>query len=149
MTQPIEQISTHFADAAEPASFPKSVLRFRNTRWAQHVRLDTLSDQDWLNHFARFAPLHGNLQQPLALRYHGHQFHTYNPDLGDGRGFLFAQVQDRSGRWLDLGTKGAGRAPWSRAGDGRLTLKGAVREILATEMLEALGVNTSKTLNLI
>ena len=29
--------------------------------------------------------------------------------------------------------------------DGRLTLKGGVREVLATEMLEALGVNTSRT----
>ena len=149
MTQPIEQISTLFADAAEPASFPQAVLRFRNTRWAEQVRLDTLSEEDWLNHFARFAPLSGNLQQPLALRYHGHQFHTYNPNLGDGRGFLFAQVQDRAGRWLDLGTKGSGQTRWSRQGDGRLTLKGGVREILAASYLEALGVNTSKAFSLI
>jgi uncharacterized protein YdiU (UPF0061 family) len=50
---------------------------------------------------------------------------------------------------LDLGTKGSGTTPYSRSGDGRLTLKGAVREILATEMLEALGVNTSKSLSVI
>ena len=31
---------------------------------------------------------------PLALRYHGHQFRVYNPDLGDGRGFLFAQLRE-------------------------------------------------------
>ena len=43
------------------------------------------------------------------------------------------------GRILDLGTKGSGTTPFSRTADGRLTLKGAVREILATEMLEALG----------
>jgi len=149
MTQPIEQISTFFADAAEPATFPKTVLRFRNMRWAQEVRLDTLSEQEWLNHFARFVPLSENLPQPLALRYHGHQFHTYNPNLGDGRGFLFAQVQDRAGRWLDLGTKGSGQTRWSRQGDGRLTLKGGVREILAAAYLEALGVNTSKAFSLI
>jgi hypothetical protein len=34
-------------------------------------------------------------------------------------------------------------------GDGRLTLKGGVREILATEMLEALGVATSRSFSLI
>jgi uncharacterized protein YdiU (UPF0061 family) len=34
-------------------------------------------------------------------------------------------------------------------GDGRLTLKGGVREVLATAMLEALGVDTSKSLSLI
>ena len=53
------------------------------------------------------------------------------------------------GRLLDLGTKGSGQTPWSRGGDGRLTLKGGVREVLATEMLEALGVYTSKTFSLI
>ena len=50
---------------------------------------------------------------------------------------------------MDLGTKGSGRTPWSRGGDGRLTLKGGVREVLATSMLEALGVDTSKSLSLI
>ena len=39
-----------------------------------------------------------NLPQPLALRYHGHQFRVYNPDIGDGRGFLFAQLRDHQGR---------------------------------------------------
>ena len=73
----------------------------------------------------------------------------YNPELGDGRGFLFAQMRDGDGRLLDLGTKGSGQTPWSRLGDGRLTLKGGVREILATEMLEALGVNTSKTFSIV
>ena len=50
---------------------------------------------------------------------------------------------------LDLGTKGTGQTPFSRSGDGCLTLKGAVREILATELLQALGVPTSKTLSVI
>jgi uncharacterized protein YdiU (UPF0061 family) len=36
--------------------------------------------------------LPGSLQ-PLALRYHGHQFRVYNPEIGDGRGFLFAQMR--------------------------------------------------------
>jgi uncharacterized protein YdiU (UPF0061 family) len=74
---------------------------------------------------------------------------VYNPDIGDGRGFLFAQLRDGAGRLLDLGTKGSGQTPYSRFGDGRLTLKGGVREVLATEMLEALGVETSKSFSLI
>src|SRR6185312_15585133 len=111
--------------------------------------LDTLTDAEWTDHFGRFQPIAGSFETPLALRYHGHQFQTYNPDLGDGRGFLFAQLRDADGRLLDLGTKGSGRTPWSRGADGRLTLKGGVREVLATEMLEALGVPTSKTFSLI
>jgi serine/tyrosine/threonine adenylyltransferase len=58
-------------------------------------------------------------------------------------------MRGRDARLLDLATKGSGQTPYSRSGDGRLTLKGAVREILATEMLEALGVNTSKTFSVI
>jgi uncharacterized protein YdiU (UPF0061 family) len=84
---------------------------------------------------------------PLALRYHGHQFRVYNPDIGDGRGFLLAQMRDGAGRLLDLGTKGSGQTPFSRTGDGRLTLKGAVREVLAARMLEAQGVKTCRILS--
>src|SRR3546814_9435392 len=50
---------------------------------------------------------------------------------------------------MDLGTKGSGQTPYSRFGDGRLTLKGGLREVLATEMLEALGVETSRSFSLI
>ena len=56
----------------------------------------TSSDAEWIAHFGRFEPLPGNLPQPLALRYHGHQFRVYNPEIGDGRGFLFAQMRDRA-----------------------------------------------------
>jgi uncharacterized protein YdiU (UPF0061 family) len=139
-----------FYDLVVAAEFPKHVLRHRNQRWARRGGLDTLSDSEWIAHFGRFEPLPGSFQQPMALRYHGHQFRHYNPDLGDGRGFLFAQAYDlKDGRLLDFGTKGSGQTPWSRTADGRLTLKGGVREVLATEMLEALGVNTAKSFSLI
>jgi len=138
-----------FYDPVQAANFPETRLRFRNDRAAAEVGLDGLSDAEWARHFGRFAPLPGNLSQPFALRYHGHQFRVYNPDIGDGRGFLFAQMRDHAGRLMDLATKGSGQTPWSRFGDGRLTLKGAVREVLATEMLEALGVETSRTFSLI
>ncbi|WP_018265233.1 protein adenylyltransferase SelO [Methylosinus sp. LW4] len=139
-----------FFDPVEPARFPQHILRYRNQRWAARVGLDTLTEEEWIAHLGRFEPLPGGFPQPLALRYHGHQFRTYNPDIGDGRGFLFTQLRDaEDGRLLDLGTKGSGRTPWSRQGDGKLTLKGGVREILATEMLEAQGVDTSKSFSLI
>ena len=145
----IREIADFIADPVAAADFPETRLRFRNDRWAATVGLSGLTAADWCRHFGRFEPLQGNLEQPLALRYHGHQFRNYNPDIGDGRGFLLAQLRDAGGRLMDLGTKGSGQTPWSRFGDGRLTLKGAVREILATEMLEALGVETSKTFSVI
>ncbi len=133
-----------FYDPVTPADFPERRLRARDTRSAQRIGLGDLDDDAWERHFARFEPLPDNHPRPLALRYHGHQFQVYNPEIGDGRGFLFAQAHDGAGRLLDLATKGSGRTPWSRTGDGRLTLKGGVREVLAARMLEALGVYTSK-----
>jgi uncharacterized protein YdiU (UPF0061 family) len=145
----ILELDSRFHAEVEPADFPKTILRFRNQRWAARTGLDALADDAWIDHFARFRPLDRSLQHPLALGYHGHQFGVYNPQLGDGRGFLFAQLRDDAGRLLDLGTKGSGQTPWSRQGDGRLTLKGGVREILAAAMLESLEVYTSKAFSLV
>ena len=142
------ELGPEFADPVAPARFPQHILRRRNQAWAARVGLDTLDDGEWADHFARFEPLRDNMRQPLAMRYHGHQFRSYNPDIGDGRGFLFAQLRDDTGRLLDLATKGSGQTPYSRFADGRLTLKGGVREVLAAEMLEALGVYTSKAFSL-
>jgi serine/tyrosine/threonine adenylyltransferase len=144
-----ESLGEGFFDAVEPARFPQTVLRFANTQWAKRIGLADLSEESWIAHFGRFEPLPGSLPHPLALRYHGHQFRVYNADLGDGRGFLFAQMHDSAGRLLDFGTKGSGRTPFSRTADGRLTLKGGIREVLATAMLEAQGVYTSKSFSLI
>jgi uncharacterized protein YdiU (UPF0061 family) len=140
----ILDLGPDFYDVVDPARFPRCTLRFHNRRWAERVGLE-LGDERWAAHFCRFEPLPDNLPEPLALRYHGHQFRVYNPEIGDGRGFTFAQLWDDGDRLLDLGTKGSGQTPYSRHADGRLTLKGGVREVLATEMLEALGVNTSKS----
>ncbi len=145
-----QQLGRDFADPVDAADFPETILRFRNDRAVASVGLETLSDAEWVAHFGRFAPLPDSQSVPLAMRYHGHQFRVYNPDLGDGRGFLFAQLREQgTGRLLDLATKGSGQTPWSRAGDGRLTLKGGMREILAAGFLEALGVPTSRAFSLI
>ena len=144
------QLGPAFYDVVTPARFPKYILRYRNQRAAEQIGLQDLSDEQFIDHFGRFMPLQGSLPEPLALRYHGHQLGTYNPELGDGRGFLFAQYKDhQTGHLLDLGTKGSGRTPYARTADGRLTLKGGVREVLATELLTALNVPTSQSFSLI
>lgn len=137
-----------FYDPVTAADFPKTILRYRDDRAAHSIGL-RLNDAQWLSHFGRFKPLDDNLAEPLALRYHGHQFQNYNPEIGDGRGFLFAQMRGVDDRLMDLGTKGSGQTPYSRRGDGRLTLLGGVREVLATRYLQYLGVNTSRSLSLI
>ncbi|WP_339913474.1 YdiU family protein [uncultured Brevundimonas sp.] len=152
-----------FSDPVDSAVFPQTTLRFRNDRAAAEVGLEGLTDAEWVAHFGRFELLPGQ-PGPLAMRYHGHQFRSYNADIGDGRGFLAAQLREcpqaasarsasdgpnNDGRLLDLGTKGSGTTPWSRGGDGRLTLKGGMREVLAATLLETLGVPTSRAFSLI
>ena len=138
-----------FFDLGAPAAFPDHKLRFRNNRASKLIGLDHLTNDQWIDHFGKFLKFPKVSHKPLVLKYHGHQFGQYNPDLGDGRGFLLCQILAKNNILWDLGTKGSGQTKYSRNGDGRLTLKGAVRELLATEFLSALGVNTSQTLSII
>ena len=143
----LESLGDDFYDIVPAAAFPQHRLRFRNDALLPRLGLDRAAVSD--DHFiAAFGQFQG--REPfLALRYHGYQFGQYNPFLGDGRGFLYGQLRGVDGELYDLGTKGSGTTPYSRGGDGRLTLKGGVREVLAAEALHALGVTTSRTFSLV
>ncbi|MDB9525358.1 YdiU family protein [Oscillatoria sp. CS-180] len=143
----LESIGDDYYDVVAAADFPQHLLRFRNDDILTQLGLDpaAISDEHFVSAFGQFEG-----RSPfLALRYHGYQFGTYNAFLGDGRGFLYGQVRGVDGNLYDFGTKGSGTTPYSRGGDGRLTLKGGVREVLAAEALHALDVRTSRTLSLI
>ena len=143
----MEDLGDDYYDVVAAADFPESILRFRNDRLLPLLGLkpDTVTDADFIEAFGKFK----GVRPFLALRYHGYPFGAYNPFRGDGRGFLYGQVRGIDGNLYDLGTKGSGRTPYSRTADGRLTLKGGVREILAAEALHQLGVNTSRCLSLV
>ena len=143
----IENLGDDYYDIVAATEFPTHFLRFRNDSLLPLLGLkaDLVSDTDFIDAFGKFS----GVRPFLALRYHGYQFGAYNPFLGDGRGFLYGQVKGIDGNLYDLGTKGSGRTPYSRSADGRLTLKGGVREVLAAEALHRLGVNTSRCLSLI
>ncbi|MFV8784291.1 protein adenylyltransferase SelO [Microbulbifer sp. SA54] len=86
--------------------------------------------------------------KPFAMKYTGHQFGSYNPDLGDGRALLLGEVEHDGKRW-DLHLKGAGQTPYSRFGDGRAVLRSTIREYLAGEALTALGIRSTRALCLV
>jgi uncharacterized protein YdiU (UPF0061 family) len=144
----LEFLGDDYYDIVAAAEFPAHRLRFRNDALLPHLGLDskTVNDAQWIDAFGKFQSPPRPL---LALRYHGYQFGEYNPFLGDGRGFLYGQVRAVDGALYDLGTKGSGTTPYSRGGDGRLTLKGGVREVLVAEALHRAGVVTSRCLSLI
>jgi uncharacterized protein YdiU (UPF0061 family) len=58
---------------------------------------------------------------------------------------LEAVINER--RW-EMQLKGAGKTPYSRRPDGRAVLRSSIREFLAQEYMHALGVPTSRSLNL-
>jgi uncharacterized protein YdiU (UPF0061 family) len=143
----LESLGYDYFDEVPAGEFPKHILRFRNDQLLPLLGLDPkqVTDDDFIQAFGKFQ----SVRPLLALRYHGYQFGEYNPRLGDGRGFLYGQVRGIDGELYDFGTKGSGTTPYSRGGDGRLTLKGGVREVLAAEALHNLGVRTSRCLSLI
>lgn len=143
----LESLGDDYYDRVVAADFPEHVLRFRNEDVLQHIGLapEQVTDTDFIEAFGQFQA-----REPLlALRYHGYQFGEYNAWLGDGRGFLYGQIRGTDGELYDFGTKGSGTTPYSRGADGRLTLKGGFREVLASEALHHLGVRTSRCLSLI
>ena len=84
--------------------------------------------------------------EPLAMAYAGHQFGGFVPQLGDGRAILLGEVIDRDGVRRDIQLKGAGRTPFSRAGDGRAALGPVLREYIVSEAMAALGIPTTRAL---
>jgi len=143
----LESLGEDYGDRVTAEGFPQHTLRFRNDGILPLLGLDPqiVTDDHFTEAFGAFA----GSQPCIALRYHGYQFGEYNPRLGDGRGFLYGQVRGTDGELYDFGTKGSGRTPYSRSADGRLTLKGGVREVLAAEALHRLGVRTSRCLSLV
>lgn len=83
---------------------------------------------------------------PLAQLYAGHQFGSYNPQLGDGRAVLLGETIGTDGLRRDIQLKGAGRTPYSRGGDGRAWLGPVLREYVVSEAMHALGVPTTRAL---
>ncbi len=142
-----ESLGSDFYSVVSAASFPQHILRWRNDDILRQIGLtpEEVKDEDLIEAFGHFR----SVRPLLAMAYHGYQFGVYNPQLGDGRGFLYGQVRGKDGNLYDFGTKGSGNTPYSRTADGRLTLKGGVREILAAESLHRLGVKTSRCLSMI
>ena len=107
-------------------------------------------DPDWLASPAGTAVVAGNElpegADPIATVYAGHQFGSYNPQLGDGRAILLGEILGSDGRRYDLQLKGSGRTPYSRGGDGRSPLGPVLREYIVSEAMHALGIPTTRAL---
>ena len=113
----------------------------------QLIDLPSEPGPDFLEIFSGNQPIEG--ARPLAMAYSGHQFGSYNPRLGDGRGLLLGEVLNKEKLSWDVHLKGAGPTRFARGFDGRATLQSSIREHLGSEALQGLGIPTTRSLAVI
>ncbi|MGB5868334.1 MAG: protein adenylyltransferase SelO family protein, partial [Arcobacteraceae bacterium] len=87
-----------------------------------------------------------------ALSIYGREYYDQCPfrtgnGYGDGRAVSVLETVLNDKRW-EMQLKGGGRTPYCRGADGRAVLRSSVREFLAQEHMDALGVPTSRSLSL-
>ena len=113
----------------------------------QLIDLPEEGGDNFLANFSGNKPMEG--ARPLAMAYSGHQFGSYNPKLGDGRGLLLGEVLNKENISWDVHLKGAGPTQFARGFDGRATLQSSIREHLGSEALNGLGIPTTRSLAVI
>jgi serine/tyrosine/threonine adenylyltransferase len=87
--------------------------------------------------------------QPFAALYGGHQFGVWAGQLGDGRAIALGEITNKRGEPWEIQLKGAGQTKFSRRADGRAVLRSTIREFLASEAMDALGISTTRALAMV
>ncbi|AET37923.1 Fmp40p Ecym_2172 [Eremothecium cymbalariae DBVPG len=85
---------------------------------------------------------------PYALAYAGFQFGEFAGQLGDGRVSNLFELRDSKGQCQVIQLKGSGLTPFSRFADGNAVLRSSIREFLVSETLHAIGIPTTRALQL-
>jgi len=140
------KLPDRFFSRLDPTAVPEPGPIRVNRALADYLGIDAA----WLASDEGTAAIAGNQvpagAEPLATVYAGHQFGSYNPQLGDGRAILLGEVIARDGKRFDLQLKGSGPTPYSRGGDGRSPLGPVLREYILSEAMHALGIPTTRAL---
>lgn len=93
------RLPEHFYHKVKPAPLSNGQLVSSNSELAQQIGLDpcSIDPQQLADLMTGQTEFSG--ATPLAMKYAGHQFGQYNPDLGDGRGLLIGEscFQDENG----------------------------------------------------
>lgn len=139
----------HFYHRVGAEPLPGAHLISFNPEVARLLDLDPcqINPSQLAHYFGGEGVLPGS--ESIAMKYTGHQFGYYNPDLGDGRGLLLGEVVNQQGERWDLHLKGAGKTRYSRFGDGRAVLRSSIREYLVSEAMQGLGIPTTRALCLV
>lgn len=139
----------HFFHRVNPTPLEAPFLISVNTEVAQQLGIapNSLDPEQLAQYFGGHKDLPGT--SPLAMKYTGHQFGVYNPQLGDGRGLLLGELIAPDNKRWDLHLKGSGKTNYSRFGDGRAVLRSSIREYLISAAMQGLGIPTTQALCII
>ncbi len=138
------ELPDSFYTRVQPTPLEGARMVCFNHELAREMGFHTRREEDWVQVGAGAELLEG--MDPVAMKYTGHQFGVYNPQLGDGRGLLLWETIGPDGRRWDWHLKGAGTTPYSRFGDGRAVLRSTIREYLCSEAMHALGIPSTRAL---
>lgn len=138
------KLPKHFFSHVQPNPLEEPRMVCFNDKLAEEMGISPDEREYWTRVGAGQELLEG--MEPIAMKYTGHQFGMYNPDLGDGRGLLLWESYGPDGRHWDWHLKGAGMTPYSRFGDGRAVLRSTLREYLCSEAMHYLGIPSTRAL---
>jgi len=138
------ELPDSFYTRVQPAPLTNPKMVCFNHKLARQMGFHAGNENDWAQVGAGAELLEG--MDPVAMKYTGHQFGMYNPELGDGRGLLLWETVGPEGQRWDWHLKGAGTTPYSRFGDGRAVLRSSIREYLCSEAMHGLGIPTTRAL---
>ncbi|MCL7943994.1 protein adenylyltransferase SelO [Marinobacter sp. ATCH36] len=138
------ELPDSFYTRVQPTPLKAARMVCFNHDLAREMGFHSENPEEWTGVGAGTELLEG--MDPVAMKYTGHQFGMYNPDLGDGRGLLLWETVGPDGRRWDWHLKGAGMTPYSRFGDGKAVLRSTIREYLCSEAMAALGIQTTRAL---
>lgn len=123
---------------------PKIIKLNRSLANELNLRLDNIDSETLATIFSGHAIPEG--AEPLVQVYAGHQFGSFNPQLGDGRALLLGEIVTDNGQRFDIQLKGSGKTPYSRNGDGKSALGPVLREYIVSEAMHHLGIPTTRSL---
>ena len=117
-----------------------------------------INSDDFIKMFSGDMSNISNLEQNIgwatgyALSIYGTEYYAQCPfqtgnGYGDGRAISILEAVINGKRW-EFQLKGAGKTPYCRGADGRAVLRSSVREFLAQEHMNSLGIPTSRSLTL-
>ncbi len=157
--KPRSVYSGHYVPVV-PTAIPEPEYISHSNKLFKELRLssDLTKDQNFSRFFSGDISVANYPMSPVgwatgyALSIYGTEYTQQCPfgtgnGYGDGRAIsVFEGLFN--GKRMEMQLKGGGPTPYCRGADGRAVLRSSVREFLAQELMDALGIPTSRSLTL-